>query len=158
MFVLQLNVSLKLGCSTAKSPGSWTSQEANARLKCVYFPVTEGGESIEMIIEKLNSKGREFLKTMKLSVVLLSVILVVFFQMLAGHGFSFMDLRQKKGDKAHLLHRCCSRAKCFIGMFYKICLVVDTNDSFNPTPSKSWKTVNSFATGKGISRLAFVDA
>ncbi|KAJ0042951.1 hypothetical protein Pint_17820 [Pistacia integerrima] len=74
----------------AKSPGSncssWTSQEANARLKCVYFPVTEEGESSEMIIEKLNSKGREFLKTVKLSVVLLSVILVVFFQMLAGAG------------------------------------------------------------------------
>ncbi|KAJ0043465.1 hypothetical protein Pint_17792 [Pistacia integerrima] len=71
-FVLQLNFSLKLGCSTAKSPGSWTSQEANARLKCAYFPVTEA-------------------------------------------WLPFMDLRQKKGDKAHLLKRCCSRAKCFIG-------------------------------------------
>ncbi|KAJ0076138.1 hypothetical protein Patl1_34995 [Pistacia atlantica] len=30
--------------------GSWTSQEANAHLKCVYFSVTKGGESIEMII------------------------------------------------------------------------------------------------------------
>ncbi|KAJ0086539.1 hypothetical protein Patl1_07655 [Pistacia atlantica] len=40
-FVLQLHFSLKLGCSTAKSPGSRKSQDANARLKCVYFPVTE---------------------------------------------------------------------------------------------------------------------
>ncbi|KAJ0035125.1 hypothetical protein Pint_25576 [Pistacia integerrima] len=46
-FVFQLNFSLKLGCSTAKSPGSWTSQEANARLKCVF----------SLVMEKLNSKG-----------------------------------------------------------------------------------------------------
>ncbi|KAL5738604.1 hypothetical protein ACOSP7_031365 [Xanthoceras sorbifolium] len=39
----------------------------------------------------------------------------------------FMDLRQKKGDKASLLKRCFRRVKCFI----------DTDAGFNPTPSKT---------------------
>nr|GLL20039.1 hypothetical protein DM860_016599 [Ipomoea trifida] len=37
-------------------------QEANARLKCVYFPVTQGKESIERIIENLKDEGYENLQ------------------------------------------------------------------------------------------------
>ncbi|KAH9724081.1 Structural maintenance of chromosomes flexible hinge domain-containing protein GMI1 [Citrus sinensis] len=37
--------------------GSWPSKEANARLKFVYFPVTEEGESIDIIMNKLISEG-----------------------------------------------------------------------------------------------------
>ncbi|KAJ0103641.1 hypothetical protein Patl1_05164 [Pistacia atlantica] len=126
-FVLQLHFSLKLGCSTAKSPGSWTSQEANACLKCVYFPVTEGGESIERIIEKLNSKGcgvpENYETFSRVAIRRLGRLLPD----ARWAWLPFMDLRQKKGDKAHLLKRCCSRAKCFI----------DTDAGFNPTPSKT---------------------
>ncbi|KAJ6297086.1 hypothetical protein OIU78_022752 [Salix suchowensis] len=37
-----------------------------------------------------------------------------------------MEFKQKKGDKAHILKRCCLRVKCFI----------ETDAGFNPTPSK----------------------
>ncbi|XP_019189020.1 PREDICTED: uncharacterized protein LOC109183396 [Ipomoea nil] len=38
------------------------NQEANARLKCVYFPVTQGKENIERIIENLKDDGYEKLE------------------------------------------------------------------------------------------------
>ncbi|KAK1571160.1 hypothetical protein Q3G72_012800 [Acer saccharum] len=56
-FVLHLQFFSKQGSATTTSPGSGPSQKANARLKCVYFPIKEGRESIEMIMEKLKSEG-----------------------------------------------------------------------------------------------------
>ncbi|KAJ0091962.1 hypothetical protein Patl1_26137 [Pistacia atlantica] len=104
-FVLQLNSSLKLGCSKTKSPGSWTSQEAKLKM-CLFFSYGE----------KLNSKGcgvPENYETFSRVAI-------------RRLGHLLPDARWKKGDKAHLLKRCCSRAKCFI----------DTDAGFNPTPSK----------------------
>lgn len=77
----------------------------------------------------------------------------------------FMEFRQKKGDKAHLLKRICLRVKCFVGNFVafmnmflisgyqRMCIffpnflfhqyplayavmVAETDAGFNPTPSK----------------------
>ncbi|XP_044505503.1 structural maintenance of chromosomes flexible hinge domain-containing protein GMI1 isoform X4 [Mangifera indica] len=126
-FVLQLHFSLKLGCSSAKSPGSWKSQEANARLKCVYFPVTEGGESIDMILDKLNSEGCGVLENYETFSRVTIRRLGRLLPDARWPWLPFMDLRQKKGDKAHLLKRCCLRVKCFI----------DTDAGFNPKPSKT---------------------
>ncbi|KAH9724073.1 Structural maintenance of chromosomes flexible hinge domain-containing protein GMI1 [Citrus sinensis] len=56
-FILQLHFSLRQASATTNSPGSWPSKEANARLKFVYFPVTEEGESIDIIMNKLISEG-----------------------------------------------------------------------------------------------------
>ncbi|KAJ0043182.1 hypothetical protein Pint_17764 [Pistacia integerrima] len=58
-FVLQLNFSLKLGCSTAKSPGSNCSSFVMIfnGISIVNKMQSLGGESIEIIIEKLHSKG-----------------------------------------------------------------------------------------------------
>ncbi|KAF5189580.1 Structural maintenance of chromosomes flexible hinge domain-containing protein gmi1, partial [Thalictrum thalictroides] len=39
----------------------------------------------------------------------------------------FMESRQRKGDRAQVLKRCCMRVKCFI----------DTDAGFSPTPSKT---------------------
>ncbi|KAJ0035518.1 hypothetical protein Pint_25583 [Pistacia integerrima] len=38
-------------------------------------------------------------------------------------GCLLPDARWKKGDKAHLLKRCCSRAKCFIGRILMLVLI-----------------------------------
>ncbi|XP_022736114.1 uncharacterized protein LOC111289382 [Durio zibethinus] len=35
----------------------WASQQANARLKCIYFPIHQGKENIERILEKLDTEG-----------------------------------------------------------------------------------------------------
>ncbi|KAJ0006686.1 hypothetical protein Pint_30620 [Pistacia integerrima] len=114
--------------------GSWTSQEANARLKCVYFSVTkklsskgcgvpENYETFSCVAIRhlgcllpdarwVSSKSYEFKR-------------MVIFHISDLHPtwLPFMDLRQKKGDKAHLLKRCCSRAKCFIGRILMLVLI-----------------------------------
>ncbi|CAK7324185.1 unnamed protein product [Dovyalis caffra] len=56
-FVFQLRFSIKQDVASTISPGSRTSQEANARIKCVYFPIAEGKENIEKILENLEAQG-----------------------------------------------------------------------------------------------------
>ncbi|KAL5738591.1 hypothetical protein ACOSP7_031352 [Xanthoceras sorbifolium] len=126
-FVLQLHFPPQHDSATSSSHGAGSSQEANARLKCVYFPIKEGRESIEMIVEKLKSEGRRVTENYenfsRVSIRRLGRLLPDARWAL----LPFMDLRQKKGDKASLLKRCCMRVKCFI----------DTDAGFNPTPSKT---------------------
>ncbi|XP_019189024.1 PREDICTED: uncharacterized protein LOC109183399 [Ipomoea nil] len=54
-FTLQLHF-------TSDSCSKQGHQEANARLKCVYFPVTQGKENIERILENLKDDGYENLE------------------------------------------------------------------------------------------------
>ncbi|KAH8492181.1 hypothetical protein H0E87_021675 [Populus deltoides] len=56
-FVFQLCFSIKQDVASTRSSGSRASQEANARIKCVYFPISEGKESIEKILENLEDQG-----------------------------------------------------------------------------------------------------
>ncbi|KAK3229718.1 hypothetical protein Dsin_001599 [Dipteronia sinensis] len=127
-FVLHLQFFSKQGSATTTIPGSGPSQEANARLKCVYFPIKEGRESIEMIMEKLKSEGcgvteNYYESFSRVSIRRLGRLLPDARWVL----LPFMDFRQKKGDKASLLKRCSMRVKCFI----------DTDAGFNPTHSKT---------------------
>ncbi|XP_024029765.1 uncharacterized protein LOC21395118 [Morus notabilis] len=125
-FVLQLHFSLKQA-SVTKSPGSRLYREANARLKFVYFPVVEGKESMEKILEKLKADGHEITDIYntfsRVSVRRLGRLLPD----ARWASLPFMDLRHKKGSKAQILKTCCARVKCFI----------DIDAGINPTPSKT---------------------
>ncbi|KAK2635775.1 hypothetical protein Ddye_030567 [Dipteronia dyeriana] len=127
-FVLHLQFFSKQGSATTTIPGSGPYQEANARLKCVYFPIKEGRESIEMIMEKLKSEGCGVTENYYESFTRVSIRRLG--RLLPDARWvllPFMDFRQKKGDKASLLKRCSMRVKCFI----------DTDAGFNPTHSKT---------------------
>ncbi|KAJ7965338.1 Protein defective in meristem silencing 3 [Quillaja saponaria] len=126
-FVLQLRFSLKHQKSATKGPCSRTFQEANACMKCVYFPVKEGKESIERILERLKADGcgitENFETFSRVSVRRLGRLLPD----ARWSSLPFMEFRHKRGNKAHTLKRCCMRVKCFI----------ETDGGFNPTPSKT---------------------
>ncbi|KAF6146066.1 hypothetical protein GIB67_033425 [Kingdonia uniflora] len=124
-FVFQLYFSTKQD-TTTKSTGSRVSHKANARLKCVYFPLVEGKESIAKILESLDDDRLEvdenFDTFCRVSIRRLGRLLPD-----ARWGrLPFMEPRQKKGGKAQLMKRCCSRVKCF----------VETDAGFNPNPYK----------------------
>ncbi|XP_060675499.1 structural maintenance of chromosomes flexible hinge domain-containing protein GMI1 isoform X2 [Ziziphus jujuba] len=122
-FVFELRFKIKQD-STASSQAY---QEANACLKCVYFPVVEGKERIENILEKLEADGYQITENFenfsRVSVRRLGRLLPD----ARWPWLPFMDFANKKGDKADLLKRCCRRVKCFI----------ETDAGFNPTPSKT---------------------
>ncbi|XP_026403725.1 structural maintenance of chromosomes flexible hinge domain-containing protein GMI1-like isoform X2 [Papaver somniferum] len=124
-FVLQVHL-LDEQSGTLKSPGS-RAVEANARLKCVYFPVSEGKETFDRILEKLEDERcvltENFNSFCRVSIRRLGRLLPD----ARWPRLPFMELKHRKGDKAQLLKRCCLRVKCFI----------DTDAGFNPTPSKT---------------------
>uniref|UniRef100_A0A803L2J8 Protein DEFECTIVE IN MERISTEM SILENCING 3 n=1 Tax=Chenopodium quinoa TaxID=63459 RepID=A0A803L2J8_CHEQI len=84
-FIVNLHFSVEEDKDTSKSPSSSAAREGNARLKCVYFPIIEGKENIEKILDKLNAEMVWILKKiMKLIVVFLSGGWAVCFLKLAG--------------------------------------------------------------------------
>ncbi|XP_061340120.1 uncharacterized protein LOC133286688, partial [Gastrolobium bilobum] len=126
-FVLQLHLSLVPDHDGIKSAGSREFQEANARLRFLYFPFTEGKENIEKVLEKLMADGfvrrENFQGFSRVSIRRLGRLLPD-----ARWTFlPFMDLRNKKGNKANILKRCSLRVKCFI----------ETDAGFKPTLSKT---------------------
>ncbi|KAM0881717.1 hypothetical protein ACQ4PT_032768 [Festuca glaucescens] len=103
------------------------NSEAHARIKCVYFPIVKGKESIDSILEMLreNASGvkENFDKFSRVSIRQLGRLLPD-----ARWGpLPFMEPKQSKGKKAELLKRCCKRVKCF----------VETDAGFHPTLSKT---------------------
>ncbi|XP_026658564.2 structural maintenance of chromosomes flexible hinge domain-containing protein GMI1 isoform X2 [Phoenix dactylifera] len=126
-FVLRLHFVLNQENITSKSPGSVVCREANARLKCVYFPIVEGKESIERILEKLEEDGygikENFENFCRVSIRRLGRLLPD----ARWQPLPLMEAKQRRGDKAQLLKRCCRRVKCF----------VETDAGFSPTPSKT---------------------
>ncbi|MCD7458070.1 hypothetical protein HAX54_037091 [Datura stramonium] len=56
-FVMQLRFHEKKSNGLNDGSGTEPSLEAHARLRCVYFPMLQGKESIEMILEKLEVDG-----------------------------------------------------------------------------------------------------
>ncbi|GAA0162738.1 viral or transposable element protein [Lithospermum erythrorhizon] len=123
-FTFKINISHDT-CSG--SQGLESHEEANARLKFVYFPIVQGKESIESILEKLEEDGHGLAENYenfsRVSVRRLGRLLPD----ARWLWLPFMDFRQRKGDKAQVLKRCCSRVKCFI----------ETDAGFIPTTSKT---------------------
>ncbi|XP_020260152.1 uncharacterized protein LOC109836607 isoform X1 [Asparagus officinalis] len=126
-FVLQLHLTINEGDPTSTSSGSRSCRQANARLKCVYFPIVEGKENIDRILEKLQVDGfptkEDFEKFSRVSIRRLGRLLPD----ARWRALPFMEPQNKKGEKGQLLRRCCHRVKCFI----------DTDAGFSPTPSKT---------------------
>ncbi|KAL3838065.1 hypothetical protein ACJIZ3_022656 [Penstemon smallii] len=126
-FILQLHFSFNQDTSALGSQRQKVILEANARLKCTYFPVIEGEESIDKIIKKLEEDGfgirESFESFSRVSIRRLGRLLPD----ARWAWLPFMEPKQRKGDKAQILKRCCCRVKCFI----------DTDSGFNPTPSKT---------------------
>ncbi|XP_058724701.1 structural maintenance of chromosomes flexible hinge domain-containing protein GMI1 isoform X2 [Vicia villosa] len=123
-FVLQLHLSIK-----DDHDGTRGFNEANARLRFVYFPFTEGKESIEKILEKLTADGyiirENFQDFSRVSIRRLGRLLPD-----ARWTFlPFMDFRNKRlsGSRGSILKRCSLRVKCF----------VETDAGFKPTQSKT---------------------
>ncbi|XP_058100475.1 structural maintenance of chromosomes flexible hinge domain-containing protein GMI1-like isoform X2 [Magnolia sinica] len=127
-FVLQLHfyINLDTTSKTTSNQGSGSYRQANARLKCVYFPIVEGKESIDRILEKLEAEGCRILENFdnfcRVSIRRLGRLLPD-----ARWGrLPFMEPRRKV-DKGQVLKRCCYRVKCF----------VETDAGFCPTRSKT---------------------
>ncbi|CAI8605727.1 unnamed protein product [Vicia faba] len=123
-FVLQLRLSIK-----DDHDGTRGFHEANARLRFVYFPFTEGKESIERVLEKLTADGyiirENFQNFSRVSIRRLGRLLPD-----ARWTFlPFMDFRSKRvnSSRASILKRCSLRVKCF----------VETDAGFKPTQSKT---------------------
>ncbi|XP_018515055.2 structural maintenance of chromosomes flexible hinge domain-containing protein GMI1 isoform X2 [Brassica rapa] len=100
-----------------------TSQEANARLKFVYFPIVHGKERIDIIMESLEKEGYKVSESFqafgRLSVRRLGRLLPE----VPWVSIPFME----RGARATTLQKCCQRVKCF----------VDLDAGFVPTPSKT---------------------
>ncbi|XP_027158168.1 structural maintenance of chromosomes flexible hinge domain-containing protein GMI1 isoform X2 [Coffea eugenioides] len=127
-FTLQLHLTKDASQATSSSnPGYTAPREANARLKCVYFPITQGKESIDKILEELKRDGcgntEDFKTFSRVSVRRLGRLLPDARWVL----LPFMEPKHKKGEHGQILKRCCYRVKCFI----------DTDAGFKPTPSKT---------------------
>ncbi|XP_074380628.1 structural maintenance of chromosomes flexible hinge domain-containing protein GMI1-like isoform X3 [Apium graveolens] len=126
-FVLQLHFTSNQEVHLQKSPSKGASQEANARLKFVYLPIVQGKENIDRILEKLEAEGCGVAETFesfsRASIRCLGRLLPD----ARWAWLPFMDLKQRKVDRAQILKTCCSRVKCFI----------ETDGGFYPTPSKT---------------------
>ncbi|OIW07390.1 hypothetical protein TanjilG_10225 [Lupinus angustifolius] len=124
-FIVQLHLSNPPKYDGIKSSKDF--QEANGRLRFVYFPFKEGKENLERVLEKLIADGNvtreNFQSFSRVSVRRLGRLLPQ-----ARWSFlPFMEVRNKKGIRGQLLKRCCLRVKCFI----------ETDAGFKPTQSKT---------------------
>ncbi|KAI3731384.1 hypothetical protein L1987_62572 [Smallanthus sonchifolius] len=127
-FVLQIRFKLNHdNANMTSSQGTRSSDEANARLRCVYLPVKEGKESIESVIEALKEDGydysEEFENFRHVSCRRLGRLLLD----ARWAWLPFMDFRQRKEGRSQVLKRSRMRVKCFI----------ETDAGFIPTPSKT---------------------
>ncbi|KAJ0765096.1 putative histidine kinase/HSP90-like ATPase superfamily [Helianthus annuus] len=128
-FVLQIHFKLNHDNATmTSSQGTRSSNEANARLRCVYLPVKEGKESIDSIIETLKEDGYDYKEDFESFRHVSCRRLGRLLPDARWAWLPFMDFRQKKIDRSQVFFkRSCMRVKCFI----------DTDAGFSPTPSKT---------------------
>ncbi|KAK4350967.1 hypothetical protein RND71_030280 [Anisodus tanguticus] len=126
--------------------GKKSSLEAHARLRCVYFPVVQGKESIEGILEKLEADGygitENFESFSHISVRRLGRLLPD----ARWSWLPFMEPKLRKSDRAEVLKRCCFRYSpvneytITLSLFQASqsnILFAETDAGFNPTPSKT---------------------
>ncbi|THG10123.1 hypothetical protein TEA_027988 [Camellia sinensis var. sinensis] len=104
-FVLQVHFSQDVVGTSG--PGVRASKDANARLKFVYFPIVEGKESIDSILEKLEAEGCGIAENFE--------------------NFSHVSIRR--------LGRLLPDARWYDST--RAFVVADTDAGFNPTPSKT---------------------
>lgn len=102
-------------------------EEANAKLSFFYFPITQGKESIDKILENLESEknglGENFDKFCRVSIRHLGRLLPD-----ARWGrLPFMEPKRRRTENALIPQQCYKRVKCF----------VDTDAGFVPTSSKT---------------------
>ncbi|KAJ0897919.1 putative histidine kinase/HSP90-like ATPase superfamily [Helianthus annuus] len=128
-FVLQIHFKLNHDNATmTSSQGTRSSNEANARLRCVYLPVKEGKESIDSIIETLKEDGYDYKEDFESFRHVSCRRLGRLLPDARWAWLPFMDFRLKKIDRSQVFFkRSCMRVKCFI----------DTDAGFSPTPSKT---------------------
>ncbi|KAK1415185.1 hypothetical protein QVD17_30957 [Tagetes erecta] len=127
-FVLQVRFKLNHDKATmTSSQGTRSSDEANARLRCVYLPVKEGKESIESVIEALQEDGYDYTEDFGSFRHVSCRRLGRLLPDARWAWLPFMDYRQRKEDKSQVLKRSRLRVKCFI----------ETDAGFSPTPSKT---------------------
>ncbi|XP_075495210.1 structural maintenance of chromosomes flexible hinge domain-containing protein GMI1 [Primulina tabacum] len=126
-FTLQLHFSYSDDASSPSCQRKNGFLDANAWLRCVYFPIIKGEESITRIITKLEADGFEIRESFenysRVSVRRLGRLLPD----TRWTWLPFMEPKAKKGEKAQNLKRCRYRVKCFI----------ETDSGFNPTPTKT---------------------
>ncbi|KAI7727067.1 hypothetical protein M8C21_012168 [Ambrosia artemisiifolia] len=128
-FILQVRFKLNHDNATmTSSQGTRSSNEANARLRCVYFPLKDGKESIESLIEALKEDGYDYIEEFgnfrHVSCRWLGRLLPD----ACWAWLPFMDFRQRKTDISEVfLKRSCMRVKCFI----------EADGGFSPTSSKT---------------------
>ncbi|KAL0658761.1 hypothetical protein Bca4012_079346 [Brassica carinata] len=115
--------SFQIRFSLASEKRKGKPQQANARLKFVYFPIVQGKESIEKILEGLQEEGckvSESFETFgRVSIRRLGRLLPE----VRWDSIPFMQ----RGNRASTLQKSCRRVKCFI----------DLDAGFSPTPSKT---------------------
>ncbi|KAI7749941.1 hypothetical protein M8C21_002599, partial [Ambrosia artemisiifolia] len=128
-FVLQIRFKLNHGnATTTSSQGTRSSNEANARLRCVYLPVKEGKESTESVIESLKESGCDYIEEFGSYKHVSCRRLGRLLPDARWAWLPFMDFRQRKTDRSQVfLKKSCMRVKCFI----------ETDAGFSPTPSKT---------------------
>eukprot|EP01018_Ginkgo_biloba_P022967 Gb_24284 [translate_table: standard] len=100
---------------------------ANARISCFYFPILQGKESIDTILEKLDKEGsgvgESFETFCRVSIRRLGRLLPD-----ARWGrLPFMEPKRKRADNVQIPQQCFKRVKCF----------VETDAGFAPTTSKT---------------------
>ncbi|KAJ0901669.1 putative histidine kinase/HSP90-like ATPase [Helianthus annuus] len=131
LFLALLNLltqKISHGISSFHFPGTRSSNEANARVRCVYLPVKEGKESVESLIEALKEDGYDYKEDFESFRHVSCRRLGRLLPDARWAWLPFMDFRQRKTDISQVfLKRSCMRVKCFIEM----------DAGFSPTPSKT---------------------
>lgn len=129
-FVLELHLRKKndlQGHAKSEANRSVAEDSANARITCFYFPIIQGKESVDTILEKLEVEGygvgESFETLCRVSIRRLGRLLPD-----ARWGrLPFMEPKRKRVENALVPQRCFKRVKCF----------VESDAGFAPTTSKT---------------------
>ncbi|KAH9325961.1 hypothetical protein KI387_006139, partial [Taxus chinensis] len=123
-FVLQLYFKCPI---ETDMKGNTPKEEANAKLSCFYFPIIQGKESVDTILENLELEkcglGENFEKFCRVSIRRLGRLLPD-----ARWGrLPFMEPKRRRTENGQIPQQCYKRVKCF----------VETDAGFAPTTSKT---------------------
>lgn len=129
-FVLELHLRKKhdlQGHGKSDANRNVAEDSANARITCFYFPILQGKESVDTILEKLEAEdygvGESFETFCRVSIRRLGRLLPD-----ARWGrLPFMEPKRKRVENVQVPQRCFKRVKCF----------VESDAGFAPTTSKT---------------------
>ncbi|KAK9049166.1 hypothetical protein SSX86_031867 [Deinandra increscens subsp. villosa] len=123
-FILQIRFTMNHDSAMASSQGTRSSNEANARLRCVYLPVKKGKESVDSILEALKENGYDYTEEFE---SFKHVSCRRLGRLLPDARWAWLPFMDFKHRKDMVLKRSRMRVKCFI----------ETDAGFNPKPSKT---------------------